>query len=325
MTEIRYTDALRQAMVDEMEKDSSVFLLGEDIGVYGGAFAVTKGLLDKFGPERIVNTPISEAGFTGLAIGAALMGSRPVIEIMFMDFIALTMDQVLNQAAKVRYVYGKQAKCPIVIRAVSGGGRSYGPTHSQNLEAWFMHIPGVKVVAPSTVEDAYGMMRAAIQDDNPVLFLEHKLLYPQKATCDFRKIKPSLDGAKCLVTGDDLTIISYSYMTVEAFHAVKKLEAQGYSVELIDLRSISPIDEQTIIDSVEKTGRALVVAEDCKTGGVASEIACRIFENVHDYLDAPIKRLTAPDIPISASPVLEKAALPNRHSIAKAAVEVLEY
>jgi len=323
MKSISYSEALRQAMIDEMERDRQIFLLGEDIGLYGGAFGVTRGMLDQFGPEWIINTPISEGSFVGMGIGAALVGSRPIVEIMFMDFVTLAVDQLVNQAAKLHYVFGRQAKCPLVVRTVGGAGKNYGPTHSQNLEAWFMHTPGLKVVAPATVADAYGMMRAAIRDDNPVIFLEHKLLYQKKEKLDLKKIKPSLAEAAKIREGDDITIIAYSYMSVEALAAAEQLAREGMAVDLIDLRSVDPLDEDCLVESARKTGKVIIVAENPRTGGVAAEIACRIFENAHDYLDAPICRLTMPDVPIPASPVLEKAAMPNRHDIVQAAREIV--
>lgn len=321
---ITYNEALRQAITDCMKKDPDVFLMGEDIGIYGGAFGVSRGMLQEFGPDRIINTPLSEAGFTGVAIGAALMGARPIVEIMFMDFITLAVDQLVNQAAKLHYVYGKQAKCPIVVRAISGAGRNYGPTHSQNLEAWFCHTPGIKVLAPATVSDAYSMMQEAIYDDNPVLFLEHKLLYPQKEDCKLKPVKTKLSGPKLIKKGEDVTIVSYSYMTVEALAAAKVLKKQGISVDLIDLRVLNPLDESIILESVKNTGKLIIVAEENMSCGIAAEIACRVSEQVYDYMDAPIKRLTVPDVPISASPSLEKAALPNRSNIVHAVHELME-
>ncbi len=320
MTMVSYSEAIRQAMTECMEQDPDVFLMGEDIGVYGGAFGVSRGMLAQFGPTRIINTPISEGSFVGMAIGAALAGGRPVVEIMFMDFITLAVDQLVNQAAKLHYVYG--AKCPLVVRAVGGAGRNYGPTHSQNLEAWFCHTPGLKVVAPATVEDAYSMMKAAIYDDNPVLFLEHKLLYPTKSDCTLVPGKTKLEGPKRLLQGSDATIVSYSHMTVESLAAAHILQKQGISVDLIDLRTLHPLDETIILESVKSTGKVLIVAEEPRSCGISSEIASRIVEQAYDYIDAPVRRLTVPDVPISASPSLEKAAVPNRATIARAVYDL---
>ena len=325
MTMVSYSEAIRQAMTDCMKQDPDVFLMGEDIGVYGGAFGVSRGMLAQFGPERVINTPLSEGSFVGMAIGAALMGGRPIVEIMFMDFITLAVDQLVNQAAKLHYVYGRQARCPLVIRAVGGAGRNYGPTHSQNLEAWFCHTPGLKVVAPSSVEDAYTMMQAAIYDDNPVIFLEHKLLYPIKEDCILKPGKTKLAGPKRLQKGDDITIISYSYMTYEARMAAYILQKQGISVNLIDLRTLHPLDETIILESVKNTGKVLIVAEEPRSCGISAEISSRIFEQVYDYIDAPVRRLTLPDVPISASPSLEKAAMPDRAAIVRAVHELMEH
>ncbi len=321
---ISYSEAIRQAMTECMKQDPDVFMMGEDIGVYGGAFGVTRGMLQQFGPMRVINTPISEGSFVGMAIGAALTGGRPIVEIMFMDFIALAMDQLVNQAAKLHYVFGDQAKCPIVIRAVGGAGRNYGPTHSQNLEAWFCHTPGIKVVAPATVEDAYSMMKASIYDNNPVIFLEHKLLYHSKAECMLESVKTVLGGPRKLHEGGDVTVVSYSHMTTEALAAAQILQVHGIDVDLIDLRMLQPLDDAVILDSVKNTGRILIVAEEPRSCGISAEIASRIAEKAYDYIDAPVRRLTVPDVPISASPALEKAAVPNRATIAHAVRELME-
>lgn len=323
MKHVSYSEALRLAMTAELNRDDNVFLLGEDIGVYGGAFGVTRGMLKEFGPERIINTPISEGSFTGVAIGAALMGSRPIVEIMFMDFITLAVDQLVNQAAKVHFVYGPQARCPLVVRAVGGGGRNYGPTHSQNLESWFAHTPGLKVVAASSPQDAYTMMKWAIRDNNPVIFLEHKLLYPLKNEID-TSASISPPGTKRIKDGEDLTLISYSYMTVEAQAAASVLEQEGISVDLLDVQMLNPLDDQMIIESAQQTGRVIIVSENNRSGSVAAEIACRIFENVYDYLDAPIERITLPDIPVPASSALEHAVIPGKQEIIRTAREIIE-
>jgi pyruvate dehydrogenase E1 component beta subunit len=322
---ISYSDALREALLEEMERDGRVFVIGEDIARYGGAFGVTRGLVDRFGPQRVINTPISEQGFTGMAVGAALAGSRPVVEIMFMDFITLATDQLVNQAAKLHYVFGDQATCPLVVRTVAGGGRQYGPTHSQSLEAWFVHTPGIKVVAPATPADAKGLLKSAIRDRNPVLFVEHKRLYGRTGAVPSGRMQPVPIGrARRVTEGRDLTLIAWSWMSVEAEEAVGELADRGIGAELIDLRSLNPLDVDTLAASARQTGRVLIVEEGCRTGGVSAEIAFRIFEEAHDYLDAPIGRVAGADVPVPASPVLEKAALPDKAAIVEAAMRLVE-
>ena len=324
MKTLTYTEALREALAEELTRDPNVFLMGEDIGLYGGAFGVTRGLMHQFGAERVRDTPISEQGFVGAAIGAALAGSRPVIEIMFMDFITLAVDQMVNQAAKLRYVFGPQASCPLVLRAAGGGGRCYGPTHSQSLEAWFTHVPGLKVVAPATPADAKGLLKSAIRDDNPVVFMEHKLLYGGRGDVpEGDDALIPLGQARLARPGTDLTIIAWSWMAAEAERAAVALDAQGVSAEVVDLRTLVPLDIETVLASVRKTHRVLIVQEASKTGGFGAEVGCRIFESAYDYLDAPLRRLAVPDVPLSASPVLEQAAMPDRHRIAQAALELV--
>jgi len=326
MKTVSYTEAIRETLAEEMQRDCDVFLFGEDIGVYGGAFGVTRGLLDRFGADRVIDTPISEAGLVGAAIGAALAGSRPVVEIMFMDFITLAMDQILNQAAKLHYVLGEQARCPLVIRTPGGGGRCYGPTHSQSLEGMFLHVPGLRIVAPATPADARGLLKAAIRDDNPVLFVEHKLLYGEKGPVPFEEGAVVPFGSAAVVReGDDATIVAWSRMTVESLLAAGALAEEDLNVEVVDLRSLSPLDMETVAASARKTGRVLVVDEGTQTGGASAEIACLVAESAFDYLDAPVQRLTTPDVPIPASSVLERAALPNADTIAAAAVALVEY
>ena len=322
---MQYAEALRKALTEELDRDESVFLLGEDIAEYGGAFGVTRGLADRFGPERVRNTPISEGGFTGAAIGAAITGSRPVVEIMFMDFMGLIADQLLNQASKLHYVFGDQARCPLVVRTPAGGGRAYGATHSQSLVAWFLHTPGIKIAAPATPADAYGLLTTAIRDDNPVLFVEHKMLYGSRGEVpDEEPVAVPFGKARVAREGDDLTLIAWSGMVPEAEAAAEELEKAGVSADLIDCRTLAPLDMETIVESVEATGRVVIVEEGCRTGGVSAEIATRIFEAAHFYLDAPIKRLCSPDIPVPASHVLESAMLPNRRKIVDAALELVE-
>ena len=323
MREISFTEGVREALAEEMLRDSRVILLGEDIGCYGGAFGITRGLLERFGPERVINTPISEGSFVGVAIGAALTGLRPVVEIMFMDFLTLCMDQLVNQAAKLRYVFGPQARCPIVVRTVAGGGRSYGPTHSQTLDAWFMHAPGLKVVAPSSPADARGLLKTAIRDDNPVLFIEHKLLYGQRQSIPDDDVLVPFGRLRCVTEGNAVSIITYSWMVVEAMRAAAQLREDGIHAEVLDLRTLNPLDMEGLVASVRKTRKVVLVEEGCRTGGVCAEIGFQIFEHAYDYLDAPIKRVTTPDIPIPSSRTLERAAIPNSQTIVAAVRELL--
>jgi len=324
--EISFTQALRETLAAEMQRDKRVLLMGEDIAAYGGAFGVTRGLVDRFGPERVVNTPISELSFVGMAVGAALTGMRPVVEIMFMDFIALAMDPVINMAAKLHYVFGKQAKCPVVIRTACGAGRGYGPTHSQNLEAWFTHVPGLQVVAPASAADAAGLLTTAIRGSNPVLFLEHKMLYGTKENVPFEEGDQSplpFGRARLTREGGDVTIIGWSWMAHQAALAADELLSHGIKADVVDLRTLVPLDADAIAASVRKTGHVLIVEEAPGTGGFNAEVAFRVFEQAHEYLDAPIRRLTAPDSPVPASHVLEQAWMPGRAGIVRAARELV--
>ena len=330
MRQISYSDAIREALTEELRRDEDVFLMGEDIGAYGGAFGVTRGLIDEFGAERVMDTPISEGTTAGAAIGAALEGRRPVVEFMFMDFIALAADQLLNQAAKLRYVFGEQASCPLVIRTPTGGGRCYGPTHSQSLEAWFVHVPGLKVIAPATPYDAKSLLKTAVRDPDPVLFLEHKMLYKQQGQVadddehdDCRGILP-LGEARIAREGQDITIVAWSGMTREAEKAAEELEKSDVEAEVVDMRTLSPMDTETLLASVRKTGCVLIVQEAPRTGGVGGEISARISENIYEYLDAPVRRLASPDVPFPASPVLEERMIPDKNRIVEVAVEMLE-
>jgi len=320
---ITFSQAINEAIKEEMKRDENVFLIGEDIGVFGGAFRVTKGLISEFGPERVRDTPISESAIMGTAVGAAITGMRPVVEIMFMDFITVAMDQIVNQAAKLSYIYGGQVKVPIVIRTPTGAKGGYGASHSQSLESWFIHVPGLKVVAPSTPYDAKGLLKSAIRDNNPVLFIENKVLYPEKGELPEKEYLIPLGKADIKKEGKDLTIITYSRMVPIAQDLSRELEGQGKSIEVIDLRTLLPLDIDTIGSSVKKTGKVVIVEEGCKTGGVGAEIASQIVENYFDYLDAPIKRVAAEDIPIPCSPSLEKLAIPNKEKILKAINSIL--
>ena len=328
MREIYYSWALREAMAEEMDRDPNVFVLGEDIAGYGGAFKVTQGLVEKFGPERVRNTPISENSIVGVGVGAAITGMRPIVDIMFQDFITLAMDQIVNHAAKFHYMYGGQCTVPMVIRTPAGGGRNYGPTHSQSLEAWFMHVPGLKVVAPSTAYDAKGLLKSAVRDPNPVLFIESKLLYGLKGEVpEFDEpggdYTVPIGEAKVVREGDHLTLVSYSRMTVECLKAAQALAGAGIECEVVDLRSLAPLDMDTVAASVEKTGRVIVVTEDCRTAGVSAEIMARIVEECFDVLQAPVRRVAGADTPIPCADILERAALPDAQNIIDAAAQLL--
>jgi 2-oxoisovalerate dehydrogenase E1 component beta subunit len=320
-----YLEAIRQAIWEEMEKDPNVFVLGEDIGAYGGAFKVTEGMLEKFGAMRVIDTPIAEGAIVGAAIGAALMGMRPVAEMQFIDFISCAFDQLTNFAAKNRYRWG--AGVPIVVRGPCGGGVRGGPFHSQNPEMYFVHTPGLKVVAPATAYDAKGLLKASIRDDDPVIYLEHKFLY--------RRIKEDLPKDDYVVPlgkaavrreGTDLTIVTYGAMLYPCLEAATTLERErGAKAEVIDLRSLLPLDRETIVASARKTGKVMVVHEDTRTGGIAGEIAATINEEAFDHLDGPVLRVTAPDTPVPYSAPLEDFFLPNAVKIADAARKLVAY
>lgn len=318
--ELSYLEAIREALIQEMRRDPDVFLLGEDIGVYGGAFGVTQGLLGEFGPERVRDTPISEAAIAGAATGAALMGMRPVMEIMFMDFITIAMNQLVNQAAKIRFMFGGKASIPLVCRTPAGSGTGAAAQHCQTLEAWFVHVPGLKVVAPSTPYDAKGLLIAAIRDNNPVIFMEHKLLYRERGWVPEESYSIPLGVAEVKRSGRDLTIIAYSIMARRALEAADRLATEGIEAEVVDPRSLKPLDKDTIIRSVAKTGRALIVHEAPAACGFGAELAATIVESeAFDFLDAPVRRLTGRDIPIPYNRALERAAVPQVEDIVDAA------
>jgi len=314
--EITYLEAVREAMTQEMRRDPNVFLMGEDIGIYGGAFGVTKGMLEEFGCERIRDTPISEAVIAGAGTGAALMGMRPIIESMFMDFTTIMMNQLVNQAAKMHFMFGGKASIPLVLRAPAGSGTGAAAQHCQSLEAWFIHTPGIKVVAPSTPYDAKGLLITSIRDNNPVVFMEHKLLYRIKGNVPEEIYDIPLGKANITRPGKDLTIISYSYMVQKSFEAAEILSKEGIDIEVVDLRSLKPLDTETIISSVTKTGRVLIVHEAPITGGFGGELAAVIASSeAFDRLDAPITRLAGRDIPIPYNRILEKASVPQVEDI----------
>jgi pyruvate dehydrogenase E1 component beta subunit len=303
-----------------MRRDPTVFVLGEDVGVYGGAFGVTGGMLEEFGPERIRDTPISEAAIAGAATGAALMGMRPVMEIMFMDFLTISMNQLVNQAAKMRFMFGGKASIPLVCRTPAGSGTGAAAQHSQSLEAWFVHTPGIKVVAPATPADVKGLLVASIRDNNPVIFMEHKLLYRTKGAVPEDLYTIPLAEADIKREGRDLTIVAYSIMVPRALEAAEKLAAEGIEIEVVDPRTLKPLDTEIIVRSVSKTGRVLIVHEAPITGGVGAELAAIIADSeAFDYLDAPIRRLAGRNVPIPYNRTLEAAAVPQVADIVSAA------
>jgi 2-oxoisovalerate dehydrogenase E1 component beta subunit len=324
--ELTYLEAIREALAEEMTRDPKVFVLGEDVGAYGGAFGVTQGLHEKFGDARVVDTPISESAIVGISVGAALRGYRPVAEMQFADFIACGFDQIVNQAATLRYRYGGRAAVPIVIRAPSGGNVGGGLYHSQNPEAWFIHRPGLKVVAPSTAYDAKGLLKAAIRDDNPVVYFEHKYLYRRAKgpVPDGDEIVP-IGQAAIRREGADVTLLTYGAMVMASLDAADRLAKEGVEVEVIDLRTLMPFDTGAIFRSVEKTSRVLVVHEDVKTLGLGAELSAVIMEERFDALDAPVMRLTYPDTHCPFAQALEAANLPDADKIAGALRRVAAY
>jgi pyruvate dehydrogenase E1 component beta subunit len=318
--ESTYREALRQALIDAMNEDSSIIIMGEEVGRYGGAYGVTKGMLEMFGENRVIDTPISEPGIVGAGIGAAMTGLRPVVELMYVDFAGLTMDQMANQAAKSRYMFGGQIGVPMVLRSQGGTGRSGAAQHSQSLESWFTHVPGLRVCMPATVSDAYHLLRMALTKPDPVVFLEHKGLYVKKGELDVSK--PEGDWGKSLIRrkGSDLTIVTYSKMVFESLSAAAELSKQSVEAEVIDIRTLNPLDDETIVASVAKTGRAIVVTESVLTGGFAAELSARISERCFDYLEEPVLRVAGEDIPIPVSPSLERGAVPTPQLISETAL-----
>ncbi len=322
MKEIRYIWAINEAIKEEMERDDKVVLIGEDVGTPGGSFGATRGLYDLFGPERIFDTPISEAAITGLAAGAAACGLRPIVEIMFMDFMTICMDGIVNQIAKMRYMFGSQFKVPVVIRTPSGGGLNAGPQHSQSLEAWFAHVPGLKVVMPATPYDVKGLLKSAIRDDNPIVFIEHKALHALKGSIPEKEYLVPIGKADIKKEGTDVTVVAVSKMVHESLKASEILAQDGINIEVIDLLTISPWDRETIFGSVAKTHRLVIAHEAVKNFGVGAEISAAVSEEILDELDAPIMRVGAPFVPIPFS--LEKAYLPNAEQIIAAVKKTME-
>jgi pyruvate dehydrogenase E1 component beta subunit len=323
MKETRYIRAITEALNEEMARDEDVFVIGEDVGGPGGAFSATKGLLETYGERRVRDTPISESAIVGVAIGAAIRGLRPVVEIMFADFLAVCMDQIVNQLAKMRYMFGGMYKLPVVIRTPCGGGLNAGPQHSQCLEAWFAHVPGLKVVMPATAHDAKGLLKSAIRDDNPVLFIEHKALYALKGEIPEEEFLVPLGKAEVRKVGKDVTVVATSRMVHEALAAANVLSEGGIDVEVIDLRTISPLDRETILQSVEKTSRLVVAHEAVKAFGVGAEVAAMVCEEMIDRLSAPVARIGAPFVPAPFN--LENLYLPNSDDVVKAVRKVMAY
>lgn len=314
--EITYANAIKEAISEEMIRDDDVLMMGEDIGVYRGAFGVSGDLIDTFGEERIIDTPISEQAFVGCAIGAAVAGMRPIVEIMFSDFMTVCWDMIVNQAPKMRYMFGGKVNVPLVLRTASGGGTGAAAQHSQSLEAMLCHVPGLKVIVPSTPRDAKGLLKSAIRDNNPVIFLEQKLLYRTKGLVEEEEFTIPIGEADIKRAGKDCTIITYGRMVQMCLTAAETLEQAGIDVEVIDLRTLLPMDTEAIIKSVIKTRHCLVVHEAVKTGGIAGEIIARIADSeAFYYLDAPLKRLASEDVPVPFCPILEKGILPDEAKI----------
>lgn len=323
MKEVRYIRGITEALREEMARDKNVFVIGEDVALPGGPFSATRGLLEEFGEGRVKDTPISESAIVGLAIGAATQSLRPVVEIMFMDFLTVCMDQIVNQMAKMRYMFGGQYQLPIVIRTPCGGGLNAGPHHSQCLEAWFAHVPGLKIVIPATPYDVKGLLKAAIRDDNPILFIENKALYGLKGEIPEGEYLVPIGKADIKRSGRDITVVAVSRMVHQSLVAAEALSKDGIEVEVIDLMTIIPLDKETIFKSVEKTSKLVIAHEAVKEFGIGAEISAMVCEEMIDCLDAPIVRVGAPFSPIPYN--LEKFYLPNSEDVIKAVRKVLEY
>jgi pyruvate dehydrogenase E1 component beta subunit len=325
MTKLTYREAVRAALRKALRSDPRVFLMGEDVGRYGGAFAVSLGLLEEFGPERIRDTPLSESAFVGAGIGAALGGMRPIVEIMTVNFSMLAMDQILNNAAALRHMSGGQFNVPLVVRIATGGGRQLAAQHSHSLEGWYAHIPGIRVLTPATVPDAYGMLLAALREPDPVFIFEHATLYPLQGEIDEAADLPDISHASVVRPGRDLTLIAYGGTLGKALQAADRLSKEGIEAEVIDLRSLRPLDATTILNSVAKTHRAVVIDEAWRTGSFAAEISARIAENAFDELDCPVARVCSAEVPIPYAKHLEEAALPKIDEIVGAAQGMISH
>ncbi|MEX0830125.1 MAG: pyruvate dehydrogenase complex E1 component subunit beta [Nitrospirales bacterium] len=320
---ISYREALNQAMREEMQRDDRVFLIGEEVGYYQGAFKVSKGFVEEFGTERVRDTPITEAGFTGLAIGAAMAGLRPIVELMTFNFGILALDQIVNNAAKIRYMSGGQISVPMVIRGPGSAAHQLAAQHSQSLEAWFCHVPGLKVIAPATPHDAKGLLKTAIRDDNPVIFIEAQLLYGTKGEVQEGEYTIPIGKAEIKREGKDVTIVAYSKMLLLALEAASDLEKVGIDAEVIDLRTLKPLDIDTLVQSVKKTGRLVIVEEGWRFAGLGAQIADSVYSNAFDVLDGPIVRVTGEDVPMPYTRPLEDLAIPDRARIIQAVKQVL--
>jgi pyruvate dehydrogenase E1 component beta subunit len=325
MTELRYRDALKLALAEEMQRDERVMLMGEDIGVFGGAFKVTSGLLEQFGERRVRDTPISENTIVGMGVGAAMVGLRPVVELMTINFSLLAFDQIVNHAAHIHYMFGGQARVPLVVRMPQGAGHQLGPTHSHSLEAMFLHVPGLLVAAPATASDARGLLKAAIRDENPVIFIEHESLYGVRGEVDEDDQEPLVFGsARIARTGEDVTVVGISRMALTAERAAERLSAEhGVQAEVIDPRTLRPLDLDTILASVAKTNHCVVVEEGWPHGGVGANLAALISEQAFDDLDAPVTRVSGADVPMPYSKPLEEIAYPHEPDVVRAVLSVL--
>ena len=323
MAEIMYREALNRAIAEEMRRDPLVFVMGEGIAQRGGSYKVTEGLLNEFGAGRVIDTPPSEATITGAGVGAALAGTRPIVQMLFVDFTCLAMDQIINQAAKYEFMSGGQGKVPMVLETQGGAGNGLAGQHSQSLEALFYHVPGLKLVMPSAPYDAKGLLKAAIRDDDPVIFIEHKQLYMTKGEVPEEDYIVPLGQADIKRSGDDITLITYSYMTLKCLEAAEALEREGISVEVLDLRTLTPLDKEAILKSVKKTGRAIIVHEAVKRGGIGGDIAAIIMEEAYDDLDAPVKRICGKNTTIPYNLLLEKVCVPTVEEIIEGVLELV--
>jgi pyruvate dehydrogenase E1 component beta subunit len=324
MAEVTYRQALHDTLRAEMLADDSVFLMGEEIGLFEGSYKITAGLLAEFGPRRVRDTPISEEGFVGAAIGAAMLGLRPVVEVMTINFSLLAIDQIVNNAAKARAMFGGQVSVPVVIRMPGGGGQQLGASHSQNIEVWYAHTPGLKVVAPSTPADAKGLLASAIADDDPVVFVENLALYNTKGEVPDGRHTCEIGRAAVVKEGQDITVVAYSRATLTALEVAHQLQQEGISVEVVDLRSLRPLDRETVCASVRKTTRAVVAEDDWLSFGIGAEVAATLQEGAFDFLDAPVRRVAAAEVPMPYSKPLETAALPSANDLARTVRRVLD-